>query len=247
MTTPETLRLSAQRFGLARVDRDIAAWIRRYADPQIANWVEAENALTRILLDLALIDPDNLMPADGESDVVANALARALGNCVREAPYSTDYLATLSALAFAAAGNFPNASVFAQRAQQNKNPGPIERWLIMLLASPRLDFSAAAPTGFTSYAQFIDHALKGGFQEDFGKARAELEVTCRESFESIARTDRYLLLFLQQIHNRFEELSAARILREIGFPNQAYIPELLRPRPHFSTHHKHALYENNLS
>jgi hypothetical protein len=55
MTTVEKLRLSAERFGLGRVDRSIAAWIRRYAQADVSDWTVAENALMRILLDFALI------------------------------------------------------------------------------------------------------------------------------------------------------------------------------------------------
>jgi helicase len=213
---------------LAQVDHAIATWIREYAKPGTSDWAQAENSLLRILLDLAIIEPEELTPVDGESDVVANALARALGNTVRSAHYSTDYLATLSALAFAAAGNFASASVLAQRASQNKEPGPAEHWMMQVLAEPCLRLSEKRPPfGLAGYAQLTDHALESGAQDDFGKAAEALDVAFRESFEALTRTDRYLLLFWRQIHRRFEELSVARVLRDLGFPNQAYISELV--------------------
>jgi helicase len=228
MTTSEKLWLNAQRFGLASVDRRIGTWIREYAAPRISDWTEAENALMRILLDLALIPPDELMDPDGRCDTVANALARALGNCDREAPYSTDYLTTLAALAFAAAGNFPSASVFARRACQNPSPGQAERWMLRTLASPHLSlFNEEPPYGFVSYAASTDRALESGSPEDFAVARTELESACYRSFDALERRERYLLLFWQQIHRRFEQLSVARTLHEIGLSNQAYLSALL--------------------
>jgi helicase len=230
MTTPRKLERNASRFGLTQIDRRIAAWIRQYTEASSSDWQRAENALMRILLNLAIIPPADLMPPDGESDVVANALARALGNCDRTAEYSTDYLKTLSALAFAAAGNFPSANVLARKARTNTEPGPAEKWMISVLAQKRLSLSDTAvrpPTDeFRRYAQLTDHALKYGQQKYFDDASADLTVACKDSFRAVTRTDRYLLLFWRQIHKRFEDLAVARLLREIEYPNQAYISEL---------------------
>jgi helicase len=231
MTTTEKLEQNASRFSLAQVDRSIAAWIRQYTDAGSSDWQRAENSLMRILLDLATIPPESLMPSDGQADVVANALARALGNCDRAADYSTDYLRTLSALAFAAAGNFPSANILAKRASRNLEPGSAERWLMSVLARERLSLSETTvhpPTDeFRRYAQLTDHALRLGQQEYFDRASTALSIACRESFQAVAPSDRYLLLFWQQIHKRFQELSVARLLHDLEFPNEAYIAELV--------------------
>jgi len=248
MTTAEQLWSSAHRFGLAKVDRSIATWIRRYVEADTSDWITAENALMRILLDLATVAPEDLIPADGESDVVANTLARALGNCDRPAKYSTDYLKTLSALAFAAAGNFPSASVLARLARYNASPGPFERWTMSVLANPRLSLSEARPpSGFIPYARLADRALETGLQEDIDEATTALNLATKESFRAMPRTDRYLLLFWRQIHGRFEELSAARLLRAIQFPNNAYISELVKSSPLFYPSQVRTLLEQPLT
>lgn len=248
MTTPDKLWHSAGKFGLSQVDRSIAVWLRQYAEPQPLDWIRAENTLMRILLNLAIIPPESLMPANGESDVVANALARALGNCDRDTDYSTDYLTTLSALAFASAGNFASASVFAKRACRNANSGAAEKWFMTVLADRHLNlFKTEPPPGFTGYVQVADHALRSGLPEDFDRARIMLDAACKESFDALERTDRYLLLFWRQIQKRLEELSITRILiHEMGFSNQKYIAELIKTSPLFYPSQAHTLREQPL-
>jgi ATP-dependent helicase YprA (DUF1998 family) len=169
------------------------------------------------------------VPADGESDTVANVLARSLGNCARNDATASDYLATLSALAFAAAGNFPSASVLGKRARQRADPGVAERWMMEVLADGKTDLSEKRPPTdeFRSYAQLADRALRTGLDSGFSEARHALQTASRQSFEAMTPTDRYLLLFWQQIHARLEELSVARVLRTIGFPNDAYVSQLI--------------------
>jgi hypothetical protein len=228
MTTTSKLVIAADRFHLGSIDHRVGKWLRHYAETSVADWARAENALMRILLNLAIIPPDDLMEPDGQSDAVPSALARALGNCDRAAPYSTDYLASLAALAFAAAGNFASASVFARRACRNSNPGRAERWMVKVLASPHLNFyEEEPPYEFSSYVVSTDRALKSGSPADFDRASKELQFVWHGSFDAMERRDRYLLLFWQQIHRRFEYLSVARTLRDVGLTNQAYVAALL--------------------
>lgn len=224
MTTLEELQHAAETYDLARVDHSIAAWIRQYSHAEVEEWMRSENTLMRILLNAAIISPEAIFPTDGVSDDVANAIARAIGNCDREAPYSTGYLKTLSALAFGAAGNFSCASILARKRLNDPNLGLAEQWMMRVLSSRRLDFAQSLPPRvFVNYARLVEHALADGRQEDFDESTLVLQAACLESLDALTSTDKYLLLFWRQIHKRFEELSAARLLKQRDFPNQAYI------------------------
>jgi helicase len=250
VTSPERLDESARRFGLANVDHRVALWIRGYAGTEPRDWIASENALLRILLDLSLISPADLMDADGQSDVSANVLARVLGNCLRDAEYPTHYFGSLSALAFAAAGNFPSAAVSASSAARSRQLGSAEAWMMRVLASKRLKLSdTRPPTGsLISYAQFTETALLSGSDNDFRAAERALELACEASVEELAPSDRYLLLFWQQIHKRFEELSVARLLRRVGFPNTDYADELIESSsPLFYPAQAHALVDQSVT
>lgn len=232
MTTPEELWRSAERLGLATLEHRIASWIRQYSTADPSAWVEAENTLLQILLNFATIPPSNLMPPDGESDAVANALARALGNCERHADYSTAYLVTLSALAFAAAGNFPSAAVFADKVGRSPEVSQLEKWVTEFLTDGHLNLQReSTPIEFGAYARATIAALRSGEHEQFRIAEELLEKACQESLDRLDNADRYLLLFLRQIHARIESLSAARILRQLHFPNPAYVAELVSSWP----------------
>lgn len=229
MTKPIDLINSAEIFGLEAADRSIGAWIRKFADGSDQDWIFAENSLMRILLDYALISPDDLEDPTGNSfEKIANTIARAVGNCGRTTEYSTDYLVTLAALSYAAAGNFPSAAVFANQAKKNnKGTGIAEKWMIEVLSSKRFVLKDTnPPPDFISYCILMDQALLSGQETDFEQARQELERACKVSLENIDRTDKFLLLFWKQIHTRFEQLSATCVLREIGFQNQAFIEAL---------------------
>ncbi len=228
MTSPEDLIHSFEHFNISTVDRNIGSWIRQFSNSSKKDWYNSENSLMRVLLDLALIEPNSVEIPTGDSfEKVANTLARAIGNCDREADYSTDYLATLAALSFAAAGNFPSAGVFAKKAKENKNPGPAEKWMMEILSSPEFALKDSNPPSvFAVYSILMDEALQSGQSADFDQARQELDNACLKALDEVARTDKFLLLLWKQIHRRFEQLSTPRVLKEIGFQNQAFISAL---------------------
>jgi helicase len=214
---------SAREFGLVTRERSVASWIRGYVEPEFSEWLDAENTALRVLLDLATHDPLELYAADGKEDLLANILARTLGNSHHETTYQTQYLATLAALTFAGAGNFPSASIFAKQARGNPEAGAAENWMMRFLANPIAGLSEASPpTLFRRYAQLQDTALRGGHADDFDRAHDEWQDACRRAADELGVSDRYLVLLWQHVHERLCELSVARILRETGFPHQGY-------------------------
>jgi len=219
---------SAEQYGLAASEQNIASWIRRYVEPTIHDWHSVENTALRVLLDLATLSASELFQPDGVSDIAANVLARALGNSHREAEYPTSYFASLAALTFAASGNFPSASVLASAAKASPDLGPAESWMMQVLANRKIELSRRdVPWGFVSYAQLTDHALATGRKEDFEQATEAFVKACQEAGESLVGSDRGLFLLWEQVHARMEELSIARLLRETNFPNKAYLDVLL--------------------
>ncbi len=229
MDTLEEFYNSARKFDLVTNEWGIASWTRGYVKPQFSEWLDAENTALRILLDLATHDPLELYAADGKEDLLVNILARALGNSHHETTYQTEYLATLSALTFAGAGNFPSASIFAKQARGNSEAGEAERWMMSFLANPRSGLSTASPPAlFRRYAQLQDTALREGHTDDFDRAHEELHSACGRAADELGISDRYLVLLWQHVHERLCELSVARILREIGFPHQGYSAVLVQ-------------------
>jgi len=223
MDTLDEFYNSAQKFDLVASERSVASWIRGYVEPELAQWLDAENTALRVLLDLATHDPLKLYAADGKEDLPANILARTLGNSHHEATYQTQYLATLAALTFAGAGNFPSASIFAKQARGNPEAGEAERWMMSFLANPRAGLSEASPPAvFRRYAQLQDTALRAGHADDFNRAHDELFSACKRAADELGISDRYLVLLWQHVNKRLCELSVARILREIGFLHQGY-------------------------
>lgn len=229
MTKTDDFLSSSEKFKLESADRNIGAWIRKFSDGSNQDWISAENSLMRILLDYALINPDSLEEPEGSSlEKIANTIARSLGNCGRTTEYSTDYLVTLAALSYGTAGNFPSAAVFANQAKKNNQKmGVAEKWMIEVLSSKKFILKDTnPPPDFISYCILMDQALLSGQETDFEQARQALDRACKASLDNIDRTDKFLLLFWKQIHKRFEQLSATRVLREIGFQNQAFIEAL---------------------
>lgn len=223
MTTLEELQDSVQHFNLIAAEHNIASWVRKFAAPEPMEWQSAENKALRVLLDLATYDPQKLFAADGKQDAIANILARALGNCHRSTDYQTGYFASLAALAFAGAGNFPSASVYAKQARESPNAGPAEQWMTQFLTDPRLDlFDSSPPPLLMPYALLEDRALKTGLEEDFISASHFFEDACEQAAEELQPSDRYLLLLWTHVHQRLQQLSVARILKDINFPHQGY-------------------------
>jgi len=228
MTTLDEFIDSARHFGLGDAERDIAAWIRGFEAPSPEDWQGAENAALRVLLDLATYDPHKLYAADGKDDVLVNILARALGNSHRSAEYRTDYFGAQAALAFAGAGNFSSASVFAKQLKENPDSGPAENWMMRFLADLRIGLIGANPPPlFVHYAQMEDTALRTGLDEDFVQASEVFWDACERAADELQPSDRYLLLLWTHVHERLRRLSAARILKVVGFPHQGYAAALL--------------------
>jgi hypothetical protein len=229
MSNYESFLESAKQFRLVQKEREIATWLRGYKVPELSKRYSAENVGLRVLLDVAILSASDLFEINGNKDALVNALARTLGNSYRQdANYSTSYFASLAALTFASAGNFASAKVLASSALQNSNLGIAERWMMEVLAHRRIQLSRTnAPLVLTAYAQLTDHALTSGYSEDFERATGEFLRANREAGEALISSDRGLLLLWEKVHARFEELSIAKVLRDIEFPNQAYAAKLL--------------------
>ena len=208
---------------LLAIEHQIAAWTRGFGQPSLEEWQRAENIALRAMLDLAMQEPQELLFPDGKTELLASLLARALGNSHRETGYETRYLATLSALAFASAGNFPSAAIFARESLRAGGVEAAERWMMQFLVDLRRPSSVASPPGsLVAYARLLDTALKTGFESDFSSASGEFFTFCRNNADELVSSDRYLLLIWTQVQQRLRDLSVARVLRESTFPHQGY-------------------------
>jgi helicase len=83
------------------------------------------------------------------------------------------------------------------------------------------------PPLFIQYARLEDIALRTGLVEDFTRASEVFGGVCERAADELQPSDRYLLLLWTQVHERLQQLSAARILKEIQFPHQGFVAALL--------------------
>jgi helicase len=219
---------SAIEFQLANKERNVATWLRGYKEPKPSERFSAENVGLRVVLDLATLAGE-LFEVDGRKDAIVNALGRILGNSYRpEADYSTSYFASLAALTFASAGNFASAKVLASSTLHSSNLDSTERWMMEILSDRKIKLSRrSTPNILVSYAQLTDHALRSGNSKDFEQATKEFLRANKEDSQALTSSDKGLLLLWEQVHARFEELSVAKVLRDIAFPHQAYAKKLL--------------------
>ncbi|RIK34570.1 MAG: hypothetical protein DCC55_32880 [Chloroflexi bacterium] len=229
-------------------EKNVAAWIRGFGNPSSDEWQAAENVALKNLLGIASLGPDANYPANGAADIPANVIARALANSHRATEYDTDYLATLSALAYAGAGNFPSAAILAYKAIQGNIASELERWMMRFLADLRTDLVRIdPPASLREYARSMNRALSTGISDDFDRSHQIFIEACQNSDFRLLPNDRYLLLLWSQVHSRLRELSVARVLREIAFPHQGYAEAILRTTsPLFFPPQAYALQDSSL-
>lgn len=155
MIGPERLTDEARRRALEAREHRVVTALRGYAALDDAEWLGIENTVLRLVLDAATVDPQRLPPPDGRADLALSLLGRALANSARDARYSTSYLRTLAALAFASAGNFPTAGVVARAAlTAGGDFGPFERWVLSVLGDEKLRLDREeAPPATQAYAR----------------------------------------------------------------------------------------------
>lgn len=229
MIGPDDLLREAARRGLEGRENRIAANLRGYTDVDQTEWLEIENTLLRLALDVATLDPERLPAPDGTSDLPLSLLSRSLWNTAREAPYQTNFLRSLGAVACAGAGNFPTAGLVAREALKSNQMGSFERWAVSILADPALKFVRdETPIPLRRYARAERDAIRSGANDAFDRADtvfAEAAVECCRSF---AQGDAFLLMLWVQVRRRLRELSAARILLGTGQIEEPYVRALLR-------------------
>lgn len=214
---------------VAQFERRVARWVRDYETPSRDDRVQMENSLLRIVLDFALLRTDTLFAPDGTGDLLANLLARAIGNCLRAGAPETAALATLSSLVFAGASNFASSAVYARMAlQTGTERGPVETWLLTVLSSRQLPIAESPPPAMRGYARALDAALLSGQEESFASAWAIWSEESKAAASQFASFDRYILLLWRIVHHRIRELSAARVLRKAGLGDDAYLTALRR-------------------
>lgn len=232
MISARELDDAAVRQRLQEIENTVASAVRGYERLQPSVWRKVENISLRLSLDAATLDPEALPRPDGASDLALSLLARTLGNSVREAEYSTDYLSVLAALAFAAAGNFPTAGVVARTARVRTDGGPFETWVRSVLGDTQLRMVRdETPELMFSYCRAEGIALAEGGQHHFAAAKSEFETSVPTWLKAFAHSDALLILLWAQARQRFRELSAARILRDSQVFSPAYVKALLRTTP----------------
>ena len=229
MISARELEDAAVRRRLQDIENRVAAAVRGYGRLGPRGWSQVENISLRLSLDAATLDPEDLPPPDGKSDLALSLLARTLENSAREADYPTDYLSALAAVAFAAAGNFPTAGVVARTARARAGSGPFEAWVMAVFGDTRMRLVRdEMPVRMRSYCRAEQTALVEGVRHRFAAADAAFEASIPEWLDAFAHSDALLILFWAQARRRFKELSAARILRESQVFLPAYVQTLLR-------------------
>ncbi len=219
----------AVRGHLQGIENHLAAVVRGYAQLRPTDWRRIENIGLRLSLDAATLDPDDLPTPDGTSDLALSLLARTLENSSHDADYPTGFMSSLSALAFAAAGNFPTAGVVARSSVVRPDTGPFEAWALAVLGDRRMLLARdGTPPPLGRYAQAEQSALAEGSNQHFVAADDAFDECARESIEIFPNSDSLLLLLWAQVRRRFKELSVARILYHSGIFERAYVRAVLR-------------------
>jgi len=229
MISARELDDEAVRRRLQEIENRVAAAVRGYERLEPRAWRQVENISLRLSLDAATLDPADLPHPDGTSDLALSLLARTLGNSAQEAEYPTDYLSSLAAVSFAAAGNFPTAGVVARTAHARTNRGPFEAWMMSVLGDARMRMIRdEMPERMRNYCRAEEAALGEGARHRFSAADAAFEISVPEWLHAFAHSDALLILLWAQARQRFKELSAARILHDSVAFSPAYIRALLR-------------------
>jgi helicase len=219
----------ALRRRLQEIENRVAADLRGHTRLNSRQWRQVENISLRLTLDAVTLDLEDLPDPDGVSDLALSLLARTLSNSSREAEYSTAYLSTLSALTFAAVGNFPTAGVIARAAGTRSESSPFETWAVAVLGDRHMRLVCdEMPQVLKRYCRAEQSALDNGSDEHFEKADEAFDACTASCIKIFPHSDGLLLLLWAQVRQRFKDLSAARILsRGWGF-EQSYIQTLLR-------------------
>src|SRR5437870_2732106 len=102
MITVDELRRHTLRAGLEDLEHRISTLVRHYSALEEPEWPPIENALLRLVLDVATLDSTHPTMPDGVTETPITVLARALGNSRRATSDSTRYLGVLGTLCFAA-------------------------------------------------------------------------------------------------------------------------------------------------
>ncbi len=180
----------AVRGHLQGIENRLAAVVRGYAQLRPTDWRRIENIGLRLSLDAATLDPDDLPTPDGSSDLALSLLARTLENSSHDADYPTGFMSSLSALAFAAAGNFPTAGVVARSSVVRPDTGPFEAWALAVLGDRRMLLARdGTPPPLGRYAQAEQSALAEGSNQHFVAADDAFDECARESIEIFPNSD----------------------------------------------------------
>lgn len=222
MINLEDLRSSAIRNRLQEHEGELAAAVRGFLELSPSDWLGTENVLLRLVLEVATLDPKGLPFPNGKDELVLSLLARTFENASRDAPYETDYLSSLSAVTFAAAGNFAAAGVVAKGTMLRLGSGPFESWMIATLGDPSMSFfRGETPEEMQEYCTLERKALMSGSTEAFLEADRVFESSVPGWLEKFPQSDALLILLWSNARKRFLILSASRVLRATGrFPEE---------------------------